>query len=96
MYLNVLLFNLYDIFEGVGEKYNYVVMFYNIVIKFRWDYKFNFVLLIVGVFIFVCGILVILCFDVVRRKVLFFYIFRSKFDYYIVIVGLLWVGWFVR
>lgn len=55
-----------------------------------------FFLLIVGVFIFVCGILVILCFDVVRRKVFFFYIFRSKFDYYIVIVGLLWVGWFVR
>lgn len=66
------------------------------VYKFIWDNLMLFFLLIVGVFIFVCGILVILCFDVVRRKVLFFYIFRSKFDYYIVIVGLLWVGWFVR
>lgn len=64
--------------------------------KFIWDNLVLFFLIIVGVFIFVCGILVILCFDVVRRKVFFFYIFRSKFDYYIVIVGLLWVGWFVR
>lgn len=64
--------------------------------KFIWDNLMLFFLIIVGVFIFVCGILVILCFDVVRRKVFFFYIFRSKFDYYIVIVGLLWVGWFVR
>lgn len=55
-----------------------------------------FFLSIAGVLTPVCGISAILCFDVARRKASSSHTFRSKFDHYIAIAGLSWVGWFAR
>lgn len=49
-----------------------------------------------GVLTPVCGISAMVCFDVARRKASSSHTFRSKFDHYIAIAGLSWVGWFAR
>ncbi|XP_061164020.1 GH3 domain-containing protein-like isoform X1 [Saccostrea echinata] len=44
----------------------------------------------------VCGVSAIVCFDLARRKSSTFHTTRSKFDHYVAIAGLSWMGWFAR
>lgn len=50
----------------------------------------------VGILAPVCGVSAVVCFDVARRKASSSHTFRSKFDHYVAITGLSWVGWFAR